>query len=111
MTDISPSTSYLRTDASGAVTVSVHVVPNASRTETDGLHDGALRVRLHAPPVDGKANEALVAWLATTLSVRRSEIELIRGLTSRRKQLRVAAGAASLARWGMLTGAANDASQ
>lgn len=109
MTNVSPSTSYLRTDASGAVTVSVHVVPNASRTETDGLHDGALRVRLHAPAVDGKANEALVAWLATTLSVRRSEIELIRGLTSRRKQLRVTADAATHAHWGLLAGSADDA--
>lgn len=46
------------------MTVEVHVMPNAARTQIQGLHDGALRVRLHAPPVDGKANLALQAWLA-----------------------------------------------
>ncbi|MDP2066747.1 MAG: DUF167 domain-containing protein [Burkholderiaceae bacterium] len=97
-----PTNSYLRVEATGAVTVSVHVVPNASRTEADGLHDGALRVRLHAPPVDGKANEAVAAWLADTLKVRRSEVALIRGQTSRRKQLRVTPDAASHAHWDAL---------
>ena len=102
MADTCPTNSYLRVEATGAVIVSVHVVPNASRTEADGLHDGALRVRLHAPPVDGKANDALVTWLADTLKVRRSEIEWIRGQTSRRKQLRVTPGAASRAHWDAL---------
>ena len=70
-----------------ACLLSVSVVPNARRTEVDGLHDGALRVRLAALPIEGRANEALVAWLAKALHVPRREIELLRGDSSRRKQL------------------------
>lgn len=79
--------------------VDIHVMPNAARTEIQGLHDGALKVRLHAPPVDGKANEALQAWLAETLGVPKSTVELLRGASSRRKQLKVQAQAASRAAW------------
>ena len=94
-----PEIDCLRRETAGSVIVRVHVVPNAARTQTDGLHDGALKVRLHAPPVDGKANEALVRWLAATLKVGRADVELVRGHTSRRKELRVRAGAAVTARW------------
>jgi uncharacterized protein len=85
-----PSATYLRLEKTGAVIVDIHVIPNASRTQADGEHDGALRVRLHAPPVDGKANLTLVAWLAETLGLAKRDVELIRGQTSKRKQLRVA---------------------
>lgn len=67
--------------------LAVSVVPNAKRSGADGLHDGALRVRLAAPPVDGKANEALVAWLAEVLGLPRRAVSLVRGQTSRRKWL------------------------
>ena len=60
-------------------------------------------MRLHAPPVDGKANLALQAWLAETLGVPKSALELVRGATARRKQLRVAAAYAGQARWPELT--------
>ncbi|RQP23430.1 DUF167 domain-containing protein [Piscinibacter terrae] len=73
----------------GAVVLDISVVPGAKRTELIGLHDGALRVRLAAPPVDGKANEALIAWIADELGVQRRDVELIRGMASRRKQVRV----------------------
>ena len=66
------------------------VMPNAKRTEVDGLHDGALRVRLAAPPIDGRANEALVAWLAKSLGVPRRHVEVLRGGSSRRKQVAIA---------------------
>lgn len=82
--------------------VDIHVVPNARQTELDGLHDGALRVRLHAPPVDGKANEALVVWLAQQLDIPRRSVSLIRGLSHRRKQLRIDAVAAQTAHWDKL---------
>jgi len=72
-----------------AVVFDVHVVPGATRTELIGLHDGALRVRLAAPPVDGKANDALIAWLANELGITRRGVKLLRGASSRRKQLRV----------------------
>ena len=63
------------------------MVPGAKRTELVGLHDGALRVRLAAPPVDGKANEVLLAWLADELDVPRRQLELVRGVASRRKRV------------------------
>ena len=77
----------------------VSVVPNARRTAADGLHDGALRVRLAAPPVDGRANEALVAWLADELRVPRRAVTLLRGASARRKQLAVDVPAAALVAW------------
>lgn len=98
-----PLFSFLRTDASGAVFLDVHVIPNASRTQADGTHDGALRVRLHAPPVDGKANQALVQWVAQSLGVAKSHIELVRGQTAKRKQLKISAQAATQAQWQALT--------
>lgn len=97
-----PVTTYLRTEKTGAVIVDIHVIPNASRTQADGEHDGALRVRLHAPPVDGKANLALIAWLAGALGLAKRDIELIRGQTSKRKQLRIHAPACGKADWSAL---------
>jgi uncharacterized protein (TIGR00251 family) len=66
----------------------------------------ALRLRLQAPPVDGKANQALVKWLAGCLDVPQQAVTLARGETSRRKQLRVQASVASQARWDELLKAA-----
>ena len=83
----------------GAVVMDISVVPGAKRTELVGLHDGALRVRLAAPPVDGKANEALIAWIANELCVQRRDVELIRGMSSRRKQVRVDVSLADAQAW------------
>jgi uncharacterized protein (TIGR00251 family) len=94
-----PSKTYLRLEKTGAVIVDIHVIPNASRTQADGEHDGALRVRLHAPPVDGKANLALAAWLANALGIAKRDVELIRGQTSKRKQLRISAAVCDKADW------------
>ena len=66
------------------------VVPGAKRTEVVGLHDGVLRLRLAAPPVEGKANDALLAWLAGELGCTRRKIQLVRGESSRRKQVAIA---------------------
>ena len=71
------------------VLLQLSVMPNAKRTQVDGLHDGALRVRLAAPPIDGRANEALVAWLAKSLGVPRRDVEVLRGEASRRKQVAI----------------------
>lgn len=73
----------------GGALLAVVVTPNAPRTAADGLHDGALRVRLAAPPVDGKANEALEKWLAQALAQPRRAVRLVRGASSRRKQLEI----------------------
>src|SRR3982750_1584960 len=98
-----PELVFLRLEKNGDVLVDVHVVPNAARTQAVGLHgeagQPALRLRLPAPPVDGKANQALVKWLADCLDVPQQAVTLARGETSRRKQLRVSASAASRATW------------
>jgi uncharacterized protein (TIGR00251 family) len=75
------------------------VSPRARRTGADGLHDGCLRVRLSAPPVDGKANDALLAWLAQELGLPRRALTLVRGDSARRKTVHVNADTAVVADW------------
>ena len=77
------------TEAENGVTFAVRVVPRASRNEIAGVHGDALKVRLTAPPVEGRANKALIAFLAKLLSVRKSQVEIVAGGTSRRKMIRV----------------------
>jgi uncharacterized protein (TIGR00251 family) len=79
--------------------LAVSVQPNAKRNAADGLHDGALRVRLAAPPVDGKANQLLIAWLADELGLPRRAVQLARGEASRRKWLAIDAPAERVAAW------------
>jgi len=72
------------------VELCIKVIPRASKSGVQGLHGDALKIRLHAPPVDGKANEALIRFLAKTLDVPRARIEIRSGQTSRRKTIRIA---------------------
>ena len=72
-----------------SVTLSVRVVPRAKRNQIDGWHGDALKIRLNAPPVDGKANAALIAFLAETFGVKRSNIEILTGASARTKMIRV----------------------
>ena len=83
---------WLRLDADGDVWLSVHVQPGAKRSESAGLHGEALKLRLAAPPVDGKANAALCALIAELAGVPRRDVELVAGETSRAKRLRIHAG-------------------
>ena len=83
----------------GGCRLEVSVSPNAKRTAADGLHDGALRVRLAAPPVDGKANAALQAWLADELGCPKRAVTLLRGDTARRKQLQIDLPEGAVAAW------------
>ena len=55
-----------------------------------GVHGDRLRIQLAAPPVDGKANEVLVRFIADTLGISRAQVQLVAGATSRRKTLRLA---------------------
>ena len=73
----------------GRLTFNVRVVPRASRSEIAGEHDGALRVRLAAPPVDGAANEELIRVLARALAVPRASVAIIAGQTSKLKRVAV----------------------
>jgi uncharacterized protein (TIGR00251 family) len=65
------------------------VIPRARRTELAGRRGDALLVRLAAPPVDGAANEALLAFLSESLGIPRRQIALVRGATSRDKVIAV----------------------
>ena len=73
----------------GSLTFKVRVVPRASRSEVVGEHDGALRVRIAAAPVDGAANEELVRTLAHAFKVARGAIEIVAGHTSKLKTVSV----------------------
>ncbi|MEP7383091.1 MAG: DUF167 domain-containing protein [Gemmatimonadota bacterium] len=72
-----------------AVRFPVRVMPRASRTELAGVHAGALKIRLQAPPVDGAANDALVQFLASVLHVPRRMIRIVTGTSSRSKVVEV----------------------
>lgn len=74
----------------GGVRFAVRVRPRASRTAVEGVHDGALAVRLTAPPVEGAANAALVEAVAAWLGVGRRAVTIVRGDTGRRKIVEVA---------------------
>ncbi|MDR2452817.1 MAG: DUF167 domain-containing protein [Candidatus Accumulibacter sp.] len=70
-----------------AATLTVHVQPGARRTEVGGTYGEALKIRLAAPPVDGKANAALIEFVADRLDVLQSAVRLVAGRSSRRKTL------------------------
>ena len=73
----------------GAVVFSVRVQPRASRNAMEGEWQGALKVRLTAPPVDDKANAALCAFLAEQLNIPRSAVRILAGERSRTKRVEV----------------------
>ena len=74
-----------------ALVLALHVQPGAKRTEVAGLHGDAIKVRLAAPPVEGKANAALLRFLAEAFGVPLRSVTLLHGETSRAKQVRIAA--------------------
>jgi uncharacterized protein (TIGR00251 family) len=89
-------------DGAGGAVLEILAQPRASRSRVVGEHDGRLKIQLAAPPVDGEANEELLAFLAGALGVRRGDVALLAGETGRRKRVRVAgltaaAAAAALA--------------
>lgn len=71
--------------------LNVYIQPRASRDEIVGLHGNELKIRLTAPPVDGKANAQLIKFLAKTFGVNRSQIEILSGESSRHKRLAICA--------------------
>lgn len=74
-----------------SVILEVTVQARAARTEVSGLHGDTIRVRLAAPPLDGRANAALLEYLAAQFGVPRTRIALLKGRKSRRKTLRIEA--------------------
>jgi len=69
----------------------VHTQPGAKRSQIAGLHGDALKVRVAAPPAEGLANAALIALLAEALGVSKGRVRVVKGTTSRRKTVLVAA--------------------
>jgi uncharacterized protein (TIGR00251 family) len=90
---------WYRVAGDGRITLTLHIQPGAKKTEFAGQHGDALKIRLAAPPVDGKANEALLKFIAETLGLAKSAVSLKSGQTSRRKVIEVdGATAAAVAR-------------
>lgn len=81
--------SPLRRQPDGSLTLSLHVQPGAKRSGFAGLHGEALKLRLAAPPVEGKANACLQAFLAEALGVPKRAVSLLSGETSRQKVVRL----------------------
>ena len=77
------------TESGDGVVLSLHVQPGAKKTEVVGLHGDALKIRLAAPPVEGKANECLLEYVADTLNVPKRQVTLVSGLSSRSKLVAV----------------------
>ncbi len=83
-----PPSTFLRTVASG-VTLAVHAQPGAKKTAIVGVYGegaaGKLKIAVQAPPIEGRANETLIAFLARTFDLPKSAIELVSGESSRSK--------------------------
>jgi len=80
-----------RKEEQGALVLALHVQPGARHSEFAGVHGEAVKIRLAAPPVDGKANAELLRFLAGCFGVSSRQVSIVRGETSRRKTVRVAA--------------------
>lgn len=68
----------------------LHIQPRASRDEIAGYHGGRLKIRITAPPVDGKANQHLIGFLADVFGVPKRNVELLAGESGREKRVRIA---------------------
>ncbi len=78
-----------------AIILTLHVQPGAKRSEVSGLHGDALKIRLAAPPIEGRANEALLRFVAELFAVPLRNVELLRGAQSRHKMVKVTGSAIS----------------
>ena len=67
----------------------IYVQPGGKKSEVLGEHDGAIKIRIAAPPVEGAANEELIRFLAELYGVKRRDIEILSGHTSRHKRVRI----------------------
>jgi len=79
---------FLRESKKG-LTFDIHVIPHASRAEIVGVQDGAFKIKVTVPPVEGAANEACIKLLAKELGLKRSQLEIASGAKSRKKTIMV----------------------
>jgi uncharacterized protein len=82
-------------DTPDGCTLRVRIHPGARKNAITGVHDSALKISLTTPPVEGRANEALIAFLAESLRLPKSRVALVSGATSRSKTLRIAGKSAA----------------
>jgi len=80
-------------ETAGDLIFAVRVVPRTSKSAIIGEHDGALKIKLNAPPVDGAANAELIKILAKTFSVPKNAVEIVGGQTSKSKKVKITGGA------------------
>jgi len=69
--------------------IQVQIQPGSSKDQIIGLHNGRLKIKISAPPVDGKANQNLIEFIAKALGVSKSKIEIVKGRTSKLKTLKI----------------------
>jgi len=81
--------SWYRRSADGALCIRVHAQPGAKRTEVAGLHGEALKVRVAAPALEDRANEALIEFVAKRLGVAKRDVTIASGEKSREKRLEI----------------------
>jgi uncharacterized protein (TIGR00251 family) len=74
-------------ESEAEISFAVRVVPRASRNEITGVQGSVLKVRLTAPPVEGKANRALIAFLAGVLGVKKGQVRIVAGQRARTKRI------------------------
>lgn len=77
------------TEKDNAIIFNVRVIPRSSKSEIIGEYDGALKVKLNSPPVDGAANAELIKLLAKEFGVSKSQVEILSGNTSKQKQVKI----------------------
>ena len=78
---------YVQTLPNGSLLLKIIVQPKASKNEITGLHNDALKLRLTTPPIEGRANKAVIAFLAKRLHLPKSSISIKSGLQNRNKQV------------------------
>jgi uncharacterized protein len=83
------STGLKISESNAGLVVRLHVQPRAKRCEVAGLHDGALKIRVAAPPVDDAANRAIIKFLSKSLGIPKSQLQILAGDKSRDKILQI----------------------
>lgn len=83
---------YLQTLPDGSLLLRLFVQPKASRNEIAGLHNNALKLRLTTPPIEGRANKAVIAFIAKLLHLPKSSVTIRSGLQNRHKEILIFGG-------------------
>jgi len=72
-----------------SINIQVQIQPKSSKDQIIGIHNGRLKIKISAPPVDGKANQALIEFMSKVLGVSKSKVEIVKGHTSKLKTLKI----------------------